>query len=42
MPDADWYAVLDASRRLLSDRYGVTHSTIQVEPADHEEQSAGF
>lgn len=40
--DADWHAVLDASRRILSDRYGVTHSTIQVEPADHEERPAGF
>jgi cobalt-zinc-cadmium efflux system protein len=39
---ADWHAVLDASRELLSERYGVTHSTIQVEPTGHEERPAGF
>lgn len=40
--DADWHAVLDASRRLLSERYGVSHTTIQVEPTGHEEQPASF
>lgn len=39
---ADWHAVLDSARQLLSDRYGVTHPTIQVEPPDHVEESAAF
>lgn len=39
---ANWHAVLDSSRQLLAERYGVTHSTIEVEPAGHVEQPAGF
>jgi cobalt-zinc-cadmium efflux system protein len=35
-PGADVHAVLDRARRLLHDRFGVEHATIQVEPADHE------
>jgi cobalt-zinc-cadmium efflux system protein len=40
-PGADWHAVLDSSRHLLAHDFGVTHATIQVEPHDHEEASAG-
>ncbi|WP_407836223.1 cation diffusion facilitator family transporter [Streptomyces sp. DSM 116496] len=39
---ADWHAVLDQSRLILAERYGVTHPTIQVEPADHTEEPVGF
>ncbi|PWK65093.1 cobalt-zinc-cadmium efflux system protein [Streptomyces sp. CG 926] len=39
---ADWHAVLDQSRQILAETYGVTHPTIQVEPADHTEVSPGF
>ncbi|GLV09197.1 MULTISPECIES: cation diffusion facilitator family transporter [Mycobacterium] len=39
---ANWHAVLDSSRQLLAERYGVTHSTIEVEPAGHVEQPTGF
>jgi cobalt-zinc-cadmium efflux system protein len=31
----DAHAVLDRARELLSDRYGVEHATLQVEPDDH-------
>lgn len=34
---ADWHQVLDKSRRLLADEYGVTHPTVQVEPLEHQE-----
>lgn len=33
----DLHPVLDRTRDLLRDRYGVTHSTIQCEPEDHDE-----
>jgi len=36
----DWHAVLDSTRALLATDYGVTHATIQVEPHDHDEDSA--
>ncbi|MFH8257591.1 cation diffusion facilitator family transporter [Streptomyces roseolus] len=39
---ADWHAVLDRSREILAETYGVTHPTIQVEPASHREQPPGF
>lgn len=39
-PHADWHGVLDATRTVLAEEYGVTHATIQVEPHDHEEQPA--
>jgi cobalt-zinc-cadmium efflux system protein len=32
---ADGHAVLDRARELLSDRYGITHGTFQVEPDTH-------
>ncbi|MGI8536196.1 MAG: cation diffusion facilitator family transporter [Mycobacteriales bacterium] len=38
--DADWHGVLDHSRQVLEEEYGVTHATIQVEPHDHEEHPA--
>lgn len=34
--NSDAHAVLDRARRLLQDRYEVTHATLQVEPEDHE------
>jgi len=37
---ADWHGVLDHTRQVLEQDYGVTHATIQVEPHDHEEQPA--
>ncbi len=37
---ADWHGVLDHTRQVLEQEYGVTHATIQVEPHDHEEQPA--
>ncbi|RSM45304.1 cation transporter, partial [Actinoplanes sp. ATCC 53533] len=40
--DADWHAVLDRTRQILAEKYGVTHPTIQLEPADHVEQPVGF
>ncbi|EGX54481.1 hypothetical protein SZN_37738, partial [Streptomyces zinciresistens K42] len=40
--DADWHTVLDRTRQLLAERYGVTHPTIQIEPAEHVEEPAGF
>lgn len=40
--DADWHAVLDRTRQLLAEKYGVTHPTIQLEPLDHVEQPVGF
>lgn len=33
--DADASAVLTRARMLLSERYGVQHATLQLEPADH-------
>lgn len=42
MEGADWHSVLDQASRLLSDAYGVTHPTIQLEPPDHVEASIGF
>ncbi len=35
-PDTDSYAVLDAARVTLQDRYGIAHATLQVEPDTHE------
>jgi cobalt-zinc-cadmium efflux system protein len=32
----DHHAVLDRARELLTDRYGITHGTFQVEPDTHE------
>ncbi len=40
--DADWHGILDQARTTLSDRYGVTHPTIQLEPPDHVEEPVGF
>jgi cobalt-zinc-cadmium efflux system protein len=37
---ADWHGVLDHTREVLEQEYGVTHSTIQVEPHDHDEHPA--
>lgn len=31
----DTHAVLDRARHLLAEEYGITHATLQVEPADH-------
>lgn len=31
----DTHAVLDQARALLSERYGITHATLQIEPDDH-------
>ncbi|MCZ4513697.1 cation diffusion facilitator family transporter [Streptomyces sp. ActVer] len=39
---ADWHAVLDRTRQILAEGYGVTHPTIQIEPAEHVEEPAGF
>ncbi|ALV33199.1 cation diffusion facilitator family transporter [Streptomyces sp. CdTB01] len=39
---ADWHAVLDRTRQILAERYGVTHPTVQIEPAEHVEDPAGF
>ena len=33
--DADTHGVLDQARDLLAERYGITHGTFQVEPANH-------
>ena len=33
---ADTHTVLDLTRRMLHERFGIDHATIQVEPADHE------
>ena len=33
--DADAHGVLDTARDLLRDRYGIGHTTLQVEPATH-------
>jgi cobalt-zinc-cadmium efflux system protein len=35
-PDADYHAVLDAIDRCLEDDFDMAHSTLQLEPADHE------
>ncbi|MBS3941451.1 MAG: cation transporter [Actinobacteria bacterium] len=35
VPDAGGHEVLDAARRLLRDRHGIEHATVQIEPADH-------
>ncbi|MBU4336658.1 MAG: cation diffusion facilitator family transporter [Actinobacteria bacterium] len=34
-PQADHHKVLDIARDVLRDRFGITHATLQVEPADH-------
>ena len=36
-PGADTHAVLDRTRAMLHERFGIDHATIQVEPADHEQ-----
>ena len=33
--DADQHGVLDRARDLLRDRYGIGHTTLQIEPDDH-------
>jgi cobalt-zinc-cadmium efflux system protein len=33
--DADAHGVLDRARVLLSERFGITHATLQVEPETH-------
>ncbi|RIJ71086.1 cation transporter [Nakamurella silvestris] len=33
---ADFHSVLDAAQKVLADRYGIEHATLQVEPADHD------
>lgn len=40
--DASWHSVLDQTRRILTEKYAVTHPTIQLEPADHVEEPVGF
>jgi len=35
-PQADHHKVLDIARDVLRDRFGITHATLQVEPADHQ------
>lgn len=35
-PDVDPHGVLDRARAVLAERHGITHATLQVEPADHE------
>ncbi|CCH87083.1 Cation efflux system protein czcD [Modestobacter italicus] len=40
--DVDWHGVLDQTRHILMEEYGVTHPTIQLEPEEHIEQPAGF
>ena len=40
--DATWHRVLDRTRRILTEKYAVTHPTIQLEPADHVEAPVGF
>jgi len=35
-PQADHHEVLDNARDVLRDRFGITHATLQVEPADHQ------
>jgi cobalt-zinc-cadmium efflux system protein len=32
----DAHAVLDQARSVLSDRHGLSHATLQVEPDDHD------
>jgi cobalt-zinc-cadmium efflux system protein len=34
-PECDVHQVLDRARALLSDRYGIDHTTFQVEPSSH-------
>lgn len=38
--DADYHDVLDRVLALLAEEYGITHTTIQCEPAHHEDQGA--
>lgn len=33
---ADSHRILDQARELLEEEYGITHATLQVEPADHQ------
>ena len=35
-PRADAHEVLDNARDVLRDRFGITHATLQVEPAEHQ------
>lgn len=37
---ADWHGVLNHTRHMLEQNYGVTHATFQVEAHDHEEDPA--
>ncbi|ALV39226.1 cation diffusion facilitator family transporter [Streptomyces sp. CdTB01] len=39
---ADWHDVLDRTRQILAEQYGVTHPTVQIEPEEHVEEPAGF
>ncbi len=34
--DADFHTVLDAVDRSLEDDFDMAHSTVQIEPADHD------
>lgn len=34
-PGSDGHDVLDGARRLLRDRHGIEHATVQIEPDDH-------
>jgi len=34
-PSADFHSVLDAAQKVLADRYGIEHATLQVEPTNH-------
>lgn len=38
--DADYHGVLDRVLALLADDYGITHTTIQCEPAHHEDSDS--
>lgn len=39
---ADWQTVLNQSQAILTDKYAVTHPTIQIEPYNHAEASAAI
>jgi len=40
--DADWHTILDQVRTILTDKYSVSHPTIQLEPPSHVDEDAGF
>lgn len=37
--DAEHHQVLDATQRILHDEFGIGHTTIQIEPASHEDRA---